>query len=96
MIVKNEGVDKKVFWYSLYGNMGIWGLLCIWQILKIEFTWFVVSGVCAVFAQINLYAYLNCSKGIMIIHKEQQSTISSLAVSTVVKVVEKGAASVNA
>ena len=90
--MKVEGVDKKVFWYSLYGNMGLWGLLLIWQILKIDFTWFIVAGVCAVFAQINLYAYLNCSKGINTFKSDQQSTISSLAVSTVIKVVEKGAA----
>lgn len=57
-----NAMDRKLFWMGLYVFTGIWTLLGIVAILRLNFSWLMVVGVALTMNLTNLMGYLKCDR----------------------------------
>ena len=60
--IKEPNIDRKTFWFSLYGFAGIWLILFIWECIMFNFTWAFLCLISLVISGTNVYGFFRCSK----------------------------------
>ncbi|ORY08262.1 FAM18B protein [Basidiobolus meristosporus CBS 931.73] len=57
-----NGVDSRLFWYSLYATPVVWALLALVAIIRFNFQWLLIVAVAVVLSGANLIGYMKCDK----------------------------------
>ena len=60
--IKEPNIDRKTFWFSLYGFAGIWLILFIWECIMFNFNWAFLCLISLVISGTNVYGFFRCSK----------------------------------
>ena len=60
--IKEPNIDRKTFWFSLYGFEAIWLILFIWECIMFNFTWAFLCLIALVIIGTNVYGFFRCSK----------------------------------
>ena len=60
--IKEPNIDRKTFWFSLYGFAGIWLILFVWECIMFNFTWAFLCLISLVISGTNVYGFFRCSK----------------------------------
>ena len=60
--IKESNIDRKTFWFSLYGFSAIWLILFIWECILFNFTWAFLCLISFAISGINVYGFFRCSK----------------------------------
>ena len=59
--IKESNIDRKTFWFSLYGFAIIWLALFIWECIMFNFTWAFLCLIALVIIGTNVYGFFRCS-----------------------------------
>ncbi|KAI8901282.1 hypothetical protein BC833DRAFT_522367, partial [Globomyces pollinis-pini] len=54
--------DSRVFWTALYASPIIWGVLSVLALLRLQFSWFLVTLVAISMSTANVVGYTKCEK----------------------------------
>ncbi|KAK9727554.1 Golgi apparatus membrane protein tvp23 [Basidiobolus ranarum] len=57
-----NGVDSRMFWYSLYATPIVWLFFALIAIIRFNFQWLLIVGVAIVLSGANLMGYMKCDK----------------------------------
>ena len=60
--IKESNMDRRTFWFSLYGFTGIWAILFIWECIRLNFTWAFLCLISLAISGINVVGFFRCSK----------------------------------
>ena len=60
--IKEPNIDRKTFWFSLYGFAGIWLILFIWECIMFNFTWAFLCLISLAICGTNVFGFFRCSK----------------------------------
>ena len=60
--IKEANIDRKTFWFSLYGFTGAWLVLFIWECIWFNFMWACLCLISLAISGINTYGFLRCSQ----------------------------------
>ena len=60
--IKEPNIDRKTFWFSLYGFAAIWLVLFIWECIMFNFNWAFLCLISLVIIGTNVYGFFRCSK----------------------------------
>lgn len=55
-------IDYRLFWWSLYLYPAIWVALAFVSLLRLNFSWLIVTGMAVVLCGTNLVGYTKCDK----------------------------------
>ena len=72
--IKESNIDRKTFWFSLYGFAGIWLILFIWECILFNFIWAFLCLISFAIAGTNVYGFFRCSK----VQQEKAALITAL------------------
>ena len=60
--IKEPNIDRKTFWFSLYGFAAIWLILFIWECIILNFTWAFLCLISLAISGTNVFGFFRCSK----------------------------------
>ena len=60
--IKESNMDRRTFWFSLYGFTGIWAILFIWECIRLNFTWAFLCLIALIISGTNVVGFFRCSK----------------------------------
>ena len=60
--IKESNMDRRTFWFSLYGFTGIWAILFIWECIRLNFTWAFLCLIALSISGTNVVGFFRCSK----------------------------------
>ena len=60
--IKEPNIDRKTFWFSLYGFALIWIILFIWECIMFNFTWAFLCLISLAICGTNVFGFFRCSK----------------------------------
>ena len=60
--IKESNIDRKTFWFSLYGFAAIWLILFVWECIMFNFTWAFLCLISLVICGTNVFGFFRCSK----------------------------------
>ena len=60
--IKEANIDRNTFWISLYVFTGAWVILCIWELIILNFMWAFFCLISLAISGTNLYGFFRCSK----------------------------------
>ena len=60
--IKESNMDRRTFWFSLYGFTGIWAILFIWECFRLNFTWAFLCLIALIISGTNVVGFFRCSK----------------------------------
>ena len=60
--IKESNIDRKTFWFSLYGFAAIWLILFVWECIMFNFTWAFLCLISFVICGTNVFGFFRCSK----------------------------------
>ena len=60
--IKESNIDRKTFWFSLYGFAAIWLILFVWECILFNFIWAFLCLISLAIAGTNVYGFFRCSK----------------------------------
>lgn len=60
--IKEPNIDRKTFWWSLYGFTVIWALLSVWELIRLNFMWCSLCIISLIISGVNTYGFFRCSK----------------------------------
>lgn len=62
--MSDQSGQRKTFWLLLYGNVAVWGLFSFFSLIRINFGWVFVCGICLTLAYSNVWGFMKCDKSI--------------------------------
>lgn len=71
--MKENNIDKRIFWYSLYIQDGFWIFFFVWDMIRLSFVWGAVCFILLTISLTNTFGYHKCSK-------YQESIIKNIAI----------------
>lgn len=60
--IRGGNIDRIIFWYVNYGNILIWLVLFILEIIFLKFVWGSLCCIMVVLSGVNTYNFFRCSK----------------------------------
>ena len=60
--IKESNMDRRTFWFSLYGFTGFWAILFIWECIRLNFTWAFLCLIALIISGTNVVGFFRCSK----------------------------------
>ena len=60
--IKESNMDRRTFWFSLYGFAGIWVILFVWECFTFNFTWAFLCLISLIISGTNVVGFFRCSK----------------------------------
>ena len=72
--IKESNIDRKTFWFSLYGFAAIWLILFVWECILFNFIWAFLCLISLAIAGTNVYGFFRCSK----IQQEKAALITAM------------------
>ena len=79
--IKESNIDRKTFWFSLYGFAAIWLILFVWECILFNFIWAFLCLISLAIAGTNVYGFFRCSK----IQQEKAALITAMIIKKVGK-----------
>ena len=79
--IKESNIDRKTFWFSLYGFAAIWLILFVWECILFNFIWAFLCLISLAIAGTNVYGFFRCSK----IQQEKAALITAMIINKVGK-----------
>ena len=79
--IKESNIDRKTFWFSLYGFAAIWLILFVWECILFNFIWAFLCLISLAIAATNVYGFFRCSK----IQQEKAALITAMIIKKVGK-----------
>ena len=79
--IKESNIDRKTFWFSLYGFAAIWLILFVWECILFNFIWAFLCLISLAIAGTNVYGFFRCSK----IQQEKAAIITAMIIQKVGK-----------
>ena len=79
--IKESNIDRKTFWFSLYGFAAIWLILFVWECILFNFIWAFLCLISLAIAGTNVYGFFRCSK----IQQEKAALIAAMIIKKVGK-----------
>ena len=79
--IKESNIDRKTFWFSLYGFAAIWLILFVWECILFNFIWAFLCLISLAIAGTNVYGFFRCSK----IQQEKAALITAMILKKVGK-----------
>ena len=79
--IKESNIDRKTFWFSLYGFAAIWLILFVWECILFNFIWAFLCLISLAIAGTNVYGFFRCSK----IQQEKAVLITAMIIKKVGK-----------
>jgi hypothetical protein len=55
-------MDQRIFWWGMYGSMGIWCVFALTAALTFSVSWLLVVSVAISLGSANIYGYTKCDK----------------------------------
>ena len=77
--IKESNIDRKTFWFSLYGFAAIWLILFVWECILFNFIWAFLCLISLAIAGTNVYGFFRCSK----IQQEKAALITAMIINKV-------------
>ena len=74
--IKESNIDRKTFWFSLYGFAAIWLILFVWECILFNFIWAFLCLISLAIAGTNVYGFFRCSK----IQQEKAALITAMII----------------
>ena len=74
--IKESNIDRKTFWFSLYGFAAIWLILFVLECILFNFIWAFLCLISLAIAGTNVYGFFRCSK----IQQEKAALITAMII----------------